>query len=401
MYLNREEERILNGEYGEVMQKAMEILVALGEIYNADKLIHIKSAHISGVSYYNIGDAGLEFLREFSRGVRVSVKTTLNPCGADLLRWREMGINDEFIIKQIEIVDIFTRIGVEPTLSCTPYLTSNKPNKGDHIAWGESSAVAYANSVLGAMTNRESGISALASALIGKTPRYGMHLREERRPKIRIKVKARLEKPSDYGALAYAISKKIKSNEIPWIEGINGIGIEELKIFSASIATYTGLPIYHIQGITAEWREFSNISLSETIEIEDLDIKNAYDYLNDRFEEVDLIWIGCPHIGIEEFARISKLLKGKSVRVEMWITTSRYVRRIAEKKGYIEVIERSGAKILCDTCIAVAPLKNKFKTLITNSAKAFYYCRGVNNFLVKVLNLDKCIQYAIKGGSIE
>ena len=161
----------------------------------------------------------------------------------------------------MEIVDIFTRIGVEPTLSCTPYLTSNKPNKGDHIAWGESSAVAYANSVLGAMTNRESGISALASALIGKTPRYGMHLREERRPKIRIKVKARLEKPSDYGALAYAISKKIKSNEIPWIEGINGIGIEELKIFSASIATYTGLPIYHIQGITAEWREFSNISL--------------------------------------------------------------------------------------------------------------------------------------------
>jgi len=398
MYLSKEEERILNGEFGEGKRKALEILLAIGKIYDADRLMPIKSAHISGVSYNNIGDAGLDFLREFSVEAKVSVKATLNPGGVDPSRWQEMGIDEDFTRKQMEVVNVFRRMGVETTLTCTPYLVGNTPSKGDHIAWGESSAVAYANSVLGAMTNRESGISALAAAIIGKTPRYGMHVKEERVPKVRVKLKVKLREPSDFGALGYIISKKI-GGEVPWIEGIKNAGIEELKMLSASIATYTGLPIFHIPGITAEWRDFD--VPREVVEIDDIDMKDAYEYLSESFDGIDLVWIGCPHTTVEELRKIARLLEGKSVKTELWITTSRRVRQEAEKLGYIKIIGGAGAKVICDTCVVVAPLKGKFKTLVTNSAKACYYCRGVNNFMVKVANLEKCIEAALKGIWIE
>lgn len=394
MYLTKEEEKILRGVYGEGMKKAMEILEAIGKIYNADKLIPISSAQISGVSYYNIGEPGLEFLRDISKEAKVIVKTTLNPAGVDLRRWREMKIDEEFVEKQREIIDIFIKMGVEPTLTCTPYLAGNLPAKGEHIAWGESSAVTYANSVLGAMTNRESGISALAAAIIGMTPRYGMHVKEERKPEIRVKLEAEIRKPSDFGALGYVLSKKT-DDKIPWIEGIKNIGVEELKMFSASIATYMGTPIFHIPGITAEWKEFT--PPNELVEIDDRDMKEAYVYLRDQFDKVDLVWIGCPHTTLNELRRLSELLKNKKVKAEVWITTSRKIRMEAERRGYVEVIEKSGAKIISDTCVAVAPIRDRFKTLVTNSAKAFYYSRGMNRLLVKVGSLEKCIDSALRG----
>jgi len=277
--------------------------------------------------------------------------------------------------------------------TCTPYLIGNKPKFGEHIAWSESSAVIYANSILGARSNRESGISALASALIGKTPKYGMHIKSEREPKVRIKVKTEILNSSDYGALAYAISQKIKS-EIPWIEGLKKISERDLKIFSASLATFTDLPIYHIPNVTAEYKDFK--PPSEVVEIDKKDIEEAYEYLRDPFEDVDLIWIGCPHLDLGEIGVIASLLRGNKVKVELWITVSREIWNKANRLGYIKDIESSGAKVFCDTCIAVAPLKNKFRNLITNSAKACYYCRGLNRFSVKVYSLKECIKLALK-----
>ena len=394
MYLTPEEEKILAGEYGEGMRKAMEILVAIGKIYDAERLIPISSAQISGVSYHNIGDAGLEFLRDFSRGAKVKVKATLNPGGVDLGRWREMKIDKEFMEKQGEIIKIFTSMGIEPTLTCTPYLVGNLPSKGEHIAWSESSAVAYANSVLGAYTNRESGISALAAAIVGKTPMYGMHLKENRRPGIRVVLKTELRYRSDYSVLGYAIAKKT-GHSIPYIEGVDKADLESLKLFAASIATYAGAAIFHIKGLTAEWMDFE--APKDYIEITKRDIEEGYGYLRDEFREVDMVWIGCPHTSLKEIEEITRLLKDKKVATELWITTSRQVREKAERLGYIEVIEKSGAKVIIDTCVAVAPLLGKFQTLVTNSAKAFYYSRGVNRFKVKVANLEKCIDTALRG----
>ena len=394
MYLTKEEERILAGEYGVGMQKALEILVALGKIYNADRLIPITSSHISGISYYNIGDAGLTFLKDFLFNVKVRVKTTMNPGAMDLYRWREMWIDEEFAEKQQELINYLVNAGVEPTLTCTPYLTGNIPRKGDHISWSESSALTYANSVIGAMTNRESGISALAAAIIGKTPNYGMHIKEERAPKVKVKIKGEFKSLSDYGVLGYVLSRKI-DDEIPWIEGVKNVGIEELKLLSASIATYTKIPIFHIPEVTAEWKEFD--VPSETVEVDDLDMKHAYEYLQDSFDNVDMVWIGCPHTTLKELKMVAELLRDKSVNTNLWITTSRRVKEEAEKLGYIKIIEGSGAKVLCDTCVAVTPLKGKVKTLVTNSAKACYYSRGINKLKVRVASLEKCIDVALRG----
>lgn len=394
MYLTKEEERILAGEYGEGMRKALEILLAIGKIYDADKLIPISSAHVSGVSYNNIGEAGLMFLRDFSLETKVSVRTTLNPGGMDLYRWREIKINEEFARKQDEVIKIFEKMGIEITLSCIPYLIGNTPNKGDHVAWSESSAVTYINSVVGAMTNRESGISALAAGIIGKTPRYGMHIKEERKPTIRVKLNIDINGTSDFGALGYILYKRV-NHEIPWIEGIKKTSIDELIAFSASTATYAGLPIFHIPGVTAEWRGFE--APKEVIEIDDKDMKEAYEYLRDSFNNVDLVWIGCPHTTIDELKKIANLLKNKTVSTEFWITTTRKIRDEAEKQGYIRTIEDAGAKVICDTCVVVMPLRGRFKTLVTTSAKACYYCRGINKFMVKVASLEKCVDTAIKG----
>ena len=154
MYLTKEEEKMLNGEYGEATRKAMEILVALGDIFGADRLIEVSSVQVAGVSYDNIGDAGLEFLNELAKDGKVKVTTTLNPAGMDIENWKSLGISEEFAEKQIQVIEAFKKLGIIPTCTCVPYLIGNLPRFGEHIAWSESSAVAFANSVIGARTNR-------------------------------------------------------------------------------------------------------------------------------------------------------------------------------------------------------------------------------------------------------
>ncbi|MBU4246298.1 MAG: aconitase X catalytic domain-containing protein, partial [Nanoarchaeota archaeon] len=176
MQLTKEETEMLAGKHGRAAQKSMEILVALGEIFGAKRLVPITSVQVAGVSYHNLGDAGLEYLSELAKDGKVRVKTTLNPAGMDLIDWKKLGITKEFAQKQLKVIDSFKKLGIEITMTCTPYLAGNTPKTGEHIAWSESSAVCFANSVLGAKTNREGGPSALASAIVGKTAEYGLHL---------------------------------------------------------------------------------------------------------------------------------------------------------------------------------------------------------------------------------
>ncbi len=174
MKLTNEEQAMLAGEQGKATQKAMEILVALGTIYGAERMVPVTSVQIAGVSYDNLGEAGLQFLTEIEQGGgKARVLTTLNPAGVDVENWQALGIDAEFAEKQIQVIEAFASMNVITTCTCTPYLTGNVPHFGEHIAWAESSAVCYANSVLGARSNREGGPSALAAAITGRTPAYG------------------------------------------------------------------------------------------------------------------------------------------------------------------------------------------------------------------------------------
>lgn len=390
MFLSKEEKEMLKGKQGNAAKKSMEILYALGKIYSAKRLIDVESVQIAGVSFHNLGDAGLEYINTLSKDGKVKVLTTLNPAGMDLENWKKLSISKEFAEKQLRVINAFKKMGVLTTCSCTPYIAGNLPVFGQHIAWSESSAVCFANSVIGAKTNREGGPSSIASALTGKTPEYGMHLEKNRQAKITVKVNAKISEVHEFGALGKVIGEKI-GNKIPLIQGIEKAGLEHLKSFCASIATFGGTALFHMQGITPN----KTSNPKKTIEVTQREINKAIKSMSDA-ERIDFIGLGCPHASVKEIGKIAALLKGKKVKKELWVCTSRQAKNTADLLGYTQTIEKAGGKIASDTCMAVAPIKNRFYGMATNSAKGCYYAAGHNNFKTRICNLEECIKEALK-----
>ena len=293
--------------------KAMQILFGLGQIYGASEMIPVGSVQIAGVSYDNLGEAGLEFLTKMSEGGgKVKVMTTLNPAGMDTENWQALGIDAVFAQNQQRVLEAFTRMGVIPTCTCTPYLIGTLPHFNEHIAWAESSAVCFANSVIGARTNREGGPGALAAALTGVTPLYGLHLSDHRKPTITIHVTCPVTGSQTFGALGKCIGEKMESFHIPPIPLILGIetaSLEELKAFCASIATYGGCALFHMLGITPEAGLYPHPDL--IIEINSEDLVQAIAQLNDANDEIDFVTLGCPHLSLAEIKRVAHLLEGE------------------------------------------------------------------------------------------
>ena len=399
MQLSLIQQAMLAGEYGPATRKAMEILNTLGTIYGAERMAPVTSVQIAGVSYDNLGEAGLHFLSEMAAGGgQTRVLATLNPAGMDVENWQRMGIDPDFATQQQRVIEAFARMGVVTTCSCTPYLTGNVPHYGEHIAWAESSAVCYANSVLGARTNREGGPSALAAALTGFTPAYGLHLHENRLPSITIQVEAELRETVEFGALGKAIGARLEArgkDRLHFITGTQVASLEHLKAFCASIATYGGVAMFHMQGITPEAAQVEAPEESLTITQPDLDAALAS--MSDAApEEVDFVSLGCPHLSIAEIARIAGLLKGRQVRKTFWITTARPTKHIADRMGYTKIIEESGAIFATDTCCVVAPIRGRFRALATDSAKACYYAYSKNKFKTLVRSFDEVVEEALR-----
>jgi predicted aconitase len=398
MKLSSPEQRMLAGEHGKATQKAMEILVALGTIYSAERMIPVTSVQIAGVSFDNLGEAGLQFLTEMADGGgKAGVLTTLNPAGMDIENPDVLGIDPLFAENQRRVIEAFARMGVLTTCTCTPYLAGNLPGFGEHIAWAESSAVCYANSVLGARTNREGGPSALAASLTGLTPAYGYHLDEYRQPDLLVDVQMNVSSSVELGALGKIIGDRMQASgrRLPYLRGIPALSMESLKSFCASLATYGGAAMFHMQGVTPE---AGIVPLpAEKITISLADLAEAAESLSDASpEDIDFVSLGCPHLSIDEIARIADLLKGRRVRREFWITTARPTKIIADQRGYTQVIEASGAKFATDTCCVVAPIRGRFQALATDSAKACYYAASKNRFKTLLLPFDEVVALATR-----
>jgi hypothetical protein len=389
---------MLDGEHGRATQKAMQILVALGRIYGAERMLPVRSVQIAGVSYDNLGEAGLQFLTEMAQGGgRARVLTTLNPAGMDIDNWQALGIPPEFAESQERVIEAFARMGVMTTCTCTPYLVGNLPRFGEHIAWAESSAVCFANAVLGARSNREGGPSALAASLTGVTPDYGYHQDESRLPDIAVRVETALSENDQFGALGKALGEKLRAlgKSVPYIHGIQDASLESLKSFCASLATYGGMALFHMAGITPEASSLK--PPVEEISLTLAEIEAAHAALYDADEaQVDFVSLGCPHLSIAEIARIARLLEGKQVTKEFWITTARPTKQIADRLGYSAVIEAAGAKFAADTCCVVAPIRGRFQAMATDSAKACYYASGKHGFKTVLKPFDEVVQEALR-----
>jgi len=391
MYLTKEEEKILDGDKGEVEERMFRLLVRLGEIYSADKMIPVGSVQVAGVSYKSISDPGTEFLEDVaSKGAKVKVLTYLNPAGMDLENWEKIGFPKEFAKNQLRIMNAFKNMGIVVTSTCTPYLAGNLPRFREHIAWSESSAVSFSNSVIGARTNREGGPSALAAAICGVTPNYGLHLWEKRQPNIKIKVDVELDFNSDFGALGYLVGKQVK-NKIPYFTGIKNANTDHLKSLGAAMAASGAVALYHIEELTPEADLVEKKGL-ETIEVGKKELDDTYDKLNSG-KEPDIVILGCPHASLREISTLANKLIDKHLKKPIWICTSRVMKEAADRMGFSDIIERAGGHIVADTCMVVSPIeKMGYKTTGVNSGKAANYLPGFCKQQVVFANINKLIE---------
>jgi predicted aconitase len=365
MRLTRSQARLLK-EGTDAERKALSLLLALGEMNEAADLVPISCAHVSGASYKLIGDAGLEFLEDFAWDARLAVPTTVNPLGTDLRQWRELGVPSEFAKKQARVARAYEKMGAQPTYSCTPYLLGVRPALGEHVAWAESNAVCFANSVLGARTNREGGPSALAAAVIGATPNYGMHLDEGRHPTVIFDVRTKI------GGLGFSLLGLFAGEQagdgLPYFRGFRGTEAD-LKWLGAAAASSGSCAMFHLERITPEWRRARTKGLP-VVHVTRADLDSVRkEYTNGR--DADLIGLGSPQLSAEELRRIAAAVARTPPRIPVWVFVSRVVRDACPDA--VAVVEAHGGRVLADTCLEVTLLEHRFGTVATPSGKGAYY----------------------------
>lgn len=385
MQLQPEDERILAGESGETRRQMLELLVALGKVFGAERLVPIKSAQVSGASYKTIGKYGLEWLDQLD--AKAVVPAVLNPIGMPRGRWEEMGVDPEFAEKQQAVIAAYGRLGIRLECTCTPYYL-NSPSFRDHLAWSESSAVSYANSVIGARTNREGGPGALAAAIIGKTPCYGLHLPENRRPQVVFCIEAGKEDLTiaHYGAIGYHAGR-LAGNRIPYFTGIHP-DADRLKALGAAMAATGAVALYHVDGVTPDAVHFRyDISGLESVTIGATEIRRLFTDI-----PVDAVAVGCPHCSPAELATLAQLLAGKQVKIPFYIFAAQGV--IDANRQAVAAIEKSGARVYADTCMVVSPVMERYKAIMVNSGKALAYVPDMCGAVSRIGTTEDCVAVA-------
>jgi len=404
MYLTDEEKSILNGEQGFGNMKAMELLVGLGKAFDAEKLIPVSRAHVA-----LSGQEGDTYWCELlvNGGAHCKVPPTTNPS------WDVENLTKIYDVTPEErelgerTVDVYRRIGAKLTFCCAPGLGTNVPFLGEHIAFSESSATPYVNSVLGARSNRESSVSALAAAVIGKTPYYGFHLDENRIGDFLIDVDAQMKDPYDWGILGYAVGK-IAGARIPVIRFSSLCkrpGPEDFLYFGAEAATSGSVAMYHFVGITPEARTIEDafkgkkIPSAETIINQKiLDDQEASISVGET-GPINLVMLGCPHYTFDQITEVERLMDGRKVHPDtaFWILSSVDAIELAERSDIRQRLEKLGVRLVADTCIDEPCWKSFEGSLgLTDSPKCAYYReRRGQPFVVR--RLVQCVESAVNG----
>jgi len=395
MYLTAEEEKILKGDKGLVKQKALEVVVKVGEALGAEKLVKVTNAHVSGISYKNIGDAGLELIEELLlKGGTFSVPTSLNPAGMDLKLWNLMNLSEAYVEKQFKIINCLRSMGAKPLLTCIPYLI-NPPNLGEQVAWGESNAILYANSILGARTNREGGPLALFEAIAGRAPYVDLRVDECRRPTVH--VVCRFCKRSRFSRLSGLIGFHIGSivgSGIPYISGVHKCIDNDynLRLFLAGLGTAGGIGLGLIERFSPEAPKEVPKGI-EKLEISDEELKDSYERLSTDIERPDAITLGCPHLSKLEFRKVIETIRSRGKARRRIIA---FLPRTMIDSSLVTNLRRYNLEVYNDTCMVVCDLKAMgIESVIVDSAKAAYYLSS-QGYEVQLMSFNDALRCAFE-----
>lgn len=364
MFLEKDEEAMLDGEYGEALEMAMSVLVKIGDIYGADRMIKIENVHIDAASYATLHKAGLEFCEKLSRlEASFKVPTTLNAAAIDFERWQELGLPPSLVMKQMRLEKAYKKMGAITTWTCVPYQYGANLRFGQNIAWGESNAVLFANSVVGARTNRFGDLVDVCAAIVGRVPNFGLYLEENRRGSILFEVKdLRINSfsCSDYAVLGFYLGS-IADGQVPIVKGIpKNITCDQLKAFGSAAATSGAVALCHICGVTPEIKNSDEVKAGEKISIGPKEFEETKEGLSTTGgNDVDIVALGCPHYSVDQLRMVAHLLKGGKVKegIKFWVFTSRMAKMLAQDMGIVDFIERAGGKVVTDACLLYFPLK--------------------------------------------
>ncbi|MGC9148905.1 MAG: aconitase X catalytic domain-containing protein [Sulfolobales archaeon] len=403
MYLTRHEERIYRGDFGETLARALRVIVKVGESMGARKLINISHAHISGVGYSNIGDAGLEFLRDLVKEkLFFKVYTTANPGSVNVESVKYFSYSKEFIDKQLEILDIYRSLGVD-VFTCAPYHVRT-PRYGEHLSWAESNAILVANSLYGARTNKEAGVLALFSALTGKTYYAGLHITRERYPRVVINVKNPRREYTYLGLLGLYIGRLV-GDKVPYIRGLGKLDIERIKTLLAAIGTTGSVGMSIIENISPEEPDILSKHtkyIEDRIEVEDKDIKFFEESSRELCDDPEVFIIGCPHVSPEFLLELRELLAKVDPKPKkpIWLFTPPIYSNISYLREILDELSRKGIYVIKSVCPVTSPLSELgYRCVGTTSSKALFYLPKLAKTRVALMDLQDIVRKVYEVGS--
>lgn len=410
MELTAEQQAILEGARGEFLARCMYWLVAWGDVMGARRLVPVDNTHIllpvpnliaRGASKVTMDRFVAELREACAYPAHPRCICTVHTAFVTLDELNVPENDPEQVRLQKELSDAAAAAGFIPTFTCAPYLVGNVPLKGEICAWTESSAVVYANSILGARTTRHGTESAIAASLLGLVPEFGVLKDENRKGSLRIEVSAELDSPTDWGALGY-FAGKLAGLGIPVFSGVRRPSQDEAKQLCAALATSGGVTMCHIAGVTPEAPSLEAAFHGDVPEkftrFDSKALEETYGSLRTHTgDEIDPVILGCPHASITELAQIAALLRGKhiAVGVSLWVDTARGTKANADFMGYTRIIEAAGGRILCDTC--PTNIRIPARRVVTHGFKQAHYARGMIGAEVIVAETEPCIRAALSG----
>ena len=375
MHLSSEEEKMLRGDEGEAKRFAMEIATRVGDAVGAECFVPIASAHVLA-HFSSLHEAGVEVLERFAEsGGKFAVPTSVDPASIDLQNWRSFGVAEEYARQQFRLCDAYAKLGGLKCWTCVQYQVCNFPKRGETVAWAESSAVVFANSVLGVRSNKITAGLDLACAVLGLTPKFGMLEDENRVANVAFRVGIDQLTDLDYRSIGFFIGRKAGAR-VPALFGLpDSVSSDQIKHLGAAAAAAGPVTMMHLPGITPGDGSPADASAGERleeIEITRSDLDGVVGDLNQTTEAPDLVAFGVPHLSVNELGALAKLLEGRKLKpgIKMYVYTSSQAYDMAERTGISSAIEGSGARLTQGTDAEISPLKKLgFSRVMTNSAK--------------------------------